>query len=59
MAHAMMLDLGWETVAGRIAAWLEDTLGRGEPAGRPLALPPHSATRNPDEAQRNPGYFAA
>ena len=40
MAHAMMLDLGWESVAERIAAWLEDTLGRGEPTGRPLALIP-------------------
>jgi pimeloyl-ACP methyl ester carboxylesterase len=26
MAHAMMLDLGWESVAARIAAWLDGTL---------------------------------
>ena len=26
MAHAMMLDLGWEKVAARIATWLVDRL---------------------------------
>ena len=26
MAHAMMLDRGWEAVAGRILGWLDATL---------------------------------
>ncbi len=29
MAHAMMLDHGWEAVAPRILDWLEMTLGNG------------------------------
>jgi hypothetical protein len=29
MAHAMMLDHGWEAVARRILDWLETTLGDG------------------------------
>ena len=31
MAHAMMLDLGWEKVAARIAAWLDATLAAPGP----------------------------
>jgi hypothetical protein len=42
----MMLDRGLESVAARIAAWLEDTLGRGEPTGRPHALIPQSTGRD-------------
>jgi alpha-beta hydrolase superfamily lysophospholipase len=34
MRHAMMLDLGWENVAARIHAWLEDTLNNAEPTER-------------------------
>ena len=49
MAHAMMLDLGWESVAERIHGWLEETLGRGEPMAQPLPSPPYSTV------QRNPG----
>src|SRR5512132_2610684 len=37
MAHAMMLDHGWERVATRIAGWLEATLSECEPAARGIA----------------------
>jgi pimeloyl-ACP methyl ester carboxylesterase len=34
MRHAMMLDLGWESVAARIHDWLEETLGSEAASGR-------------------------
>lgn len=46
MAHAMMLDLGWESVAARIGTWLQETLSRDEPTGRPLSLIPQSTGRD-------------
>jgi non-heme chloroperoxidase len=55
MAHAMMLDLGWESVAARIHGWLEETRGSRRANGTAAPPPPHSATHNPDGVQRNPG----
>jgi hypothetical protein len=59
MAHAMMLDRGWESVAARIHGWLEDALVGGEPIQRPVAVVPHGTGRrdvwSPEEAQPNPG----
>jgi pimeloyl-ACP methyl ester carboxylesterase len=46
MAHAMMLDRDWEMVAARIHGWLEETLSRDEPTGRPLSLIPQSTGRD-------------
>jgi pimeloyl-ACP methyl ester carboxylesterase len=37
MAHAMMLDLGWERVAERIQGWLEATVTVGAAAERRIA----------------------
>jgi hypothetical protein len=37
MAHAMMLDQGWERVAERIHRWLEAALNAGVPAERRIA----------------------
>jgi pimeloyl-ACP methyl ester carboxylesterase len=55
MRHAMMLDLGWESVAARIHAWLEETLTPAKSSESPLALLPYGSVRELDEAQRNPG----
>ena len=55
MAHAMMLDLGWEKVAARIHGWLEETLDRGEPMDEPPAFLPYGSMRSLDAAERNPG----
>lgn len=54
MRHAMMLDLGWESVAARIHGWLEEALALEEPTARPLALLPYGSVHSLDEGRRNP-----
>ena len=53
MAHAMMLDLGWESVAARIHGWLEETWIEGADSSR--RLPSVRLMRSLDAAERNPG----
>jgi hypothetical protein len=50
-----MLDPGWEKVAARTHAWLEETLDRGEPMDEPPAFLPYGSMRSLDAAERNPG----
>ncbi len=38
MAHAMMLDLNWESVAARIHGWLQEILGQAESTERRIAV---------------------
>ena len=47
MRHAMMLDRGWESVAARSHAWLEETLEQREAIDRPLALIPYEPVPYP------------
>jgi pimeloyl-ACP methyl ester carboxylesterase len=53
MRHAMMLDLGWESVAARIHAWLEETLV--ERSESPVALLPYGSVHTVEEGQYTPG----
>jgi hypothetical protein len=47
MAHAMMLDSGWQMVADRILGWLDETLpsGRRVPSAETAAGGPGAAEK--------------
>ena len=50
MAHAMMLDLGWEEVAQRIARWLETMLEEPAPKAMRRLSGPATSRRKPVDA---------